>query len=147
MKTRNIGQPWNINIGLHVKQDHFLCHHLVLCTIPWKENVIKSDILDLHAGLHIVGGNIVSPAARYDWFSVILWESWWVPHWEGNSYSFRNTWFHSLWKSSWFHPFTEHYIICQFWDYVYGIMTLVCLPGLFATASSLDLFQYKLLII
>ena len=49
----------------------------------------------------------------------------------GNGRSFRNTWFHSLWGV---HDFTHslymHYIICQSKDYVYGLMTLVCLPGL-----------------
>ena len=52
----------------------------------------------------------------------------------GIAHSFRNTWFHSLWGV---HDFTHslyiyivYYWICQFKDYVYWLMTLVCLPGL-----------------
>ena len=45
-----------------------------------------------------------------------------------NGRSFRNTWFHSLWGV---HDFTHslymYYIICH---NIYGLMTLVCLPGL-----------------
>ena len=45
--------------------------------------------------------------------------------------SFRNAWFHLLWGV---HDFTYSlYILhrmCQYWDYVYGLMTQVCLPGL-----------------
>ena len=34
--------------------------------------------------------------------------------------------------------------MCQSWDYVYGLMTLVCLPGFNSMiALSLDLFYYQ----
>ena len=49
----------------------------------------------------------------------------------GNAHSFRNTWFHSLWGVYDFtHSLYLHYRICQSKDYVYELMTLVCLPGL-----------------
>ena len=50
-------------------------------------------------------------------------------------HSFRSTWFHSLWGV---HDFTHalyiHYIVCQYTDYVYGLMT-----GLFACISPTSL--------
>ena len=55
----------------------------------------------------------------------------------GNTHSFRYTGFHTLWGV---HDFTHslyiHYRICQSKDYVCGLMTLVCLPGLVLTAVS-----------
>ena len=89
----------------------------------------------------------------------------------GNAHSFRNTWFHSFWGvhdftpfgefmtspplgSSWFHPlwgghdFTHslyiHYTICQSKDFVYGLMILVCLPGLVCFVVDLFLFLYPM---
>ena len=45
--------------------------------------------------------------------------------------------FHTLWGVHDFnHSLYIHYIICQSKDYVYGLMTLVCLPGLVLTAFS-----------
>ena len=48
-----------------------------------------------------------------------------------NIHSFRNTWFHSL---QGVHDFTHSlyllYRICQSMDFVFGLMTLVCLPEL-----------------
>ena len=40
------------------------------------------------------------------------------------------------------HSIYVHYIICQFYDYVYGLMTLVCLPGLVFTALLWTYFMY-----
>ena len=46
------------------------------------------------------------------------------------NYSFWNTLFHSLWGVHDFtHSFYIHYWICQLVDFDYGLMTLVCLPG------------------
>ena len=38
-------------------------------------------------------------------------------------------------------PLHIHYKICQCWDYIYGLMTLGCLPGL--DCFVLDLFYYR----
>ena len=49
------------------------------------------------------------------------------------AHSFRNTWFHSLWGVFFrdlSHSLYIHYRFCQYEDYVYGLITLVCLPGL-----------------
>ena len=61
----------------------------------------------------------------------------------GNSHSFRNTWFHSLW---WVNDFTHslyiHFWICRSKVYVYGLMT-----GLFARISLTALSQTYFIII
>ena len=51
----------------------------------------------------------------------------------GNTHSFRNTWCQSLWEfmiSPIHYIYIIYYWICQFYDYVYGLMT-----GLFALIS------------
>ena len=62
-----------------------------------------------------------------------------------NAQSFRNTWFHSLFGSSWFpvhfiHPLPIH----QDWDYVYGLMIMYCLPVVVCFVSELILVCYFL---
>ena len=61
---------------------------------------------------------------------LVLRKSWRMPHVGQEMLTLSGTPDFIPFRSSWFHPFIIPYIICQSFDYVYGLMTLVCLPGL-----------------
>ena len=101
--------------------------------------VIQTLFTNLTNVCHIICWMVCSLTVTYDWFPVILGKSWRVPH-LGQEMLFGNTWFYFLGKFMILlihYMYIIYYWICQFWDYVYVLMTL----GLFAWISLAALFR------